>query len=102
MGRLGRAITDVSIRETFEFESTMDELAIDISNLWFSYDGHSVLQGVDLQIARGEMVSVIGPNGGGKTTLLKLILGLLSPQRGSVRVFGCDPREVRPRIGYTP
>jgi len=80
----------------------MDELAIDISGLWFSYDGHSVLRDVDLQIVRGEMVSMVGPNGGGKTTLLKLILGLLSPQRGSVKVFGGDPREVRARIGYTP
>jgi zinc transport system ATP-binding protein len=48
------------------------------------------------------MVSLIGPNGGGKTTLLRLLLGLLKPARGSVRIFGQPPGRVRHRMGYVP
>ncbi|MBS3734844.1 MAG: ATP-binding cassette domain-containing protein [Phycisphaerae bacterium] len=48
------------------------------------------------------MISVVGPNGGGKTTLLKLILGLLHPDRGQVRVLGALPEQARRRVGYTP
>jgi zinc transport system ATP-binding protein len=49
-----------------------------------------------------DMVSIIGPNGGGKTTLLKLLLGLLKPDRGEVLIFGKSPQKVRTRIGYVP
>ena len=48
------------------------------------------------------MVSLIGPNGGGKTTLLKILLGLLKPEKGEVLVFGQPPHKVRTRIGYVP
>jgi zinc transport system ATP-binding protein len=61
-----------------------------------------VLEDVTLLIEPREFLGVIGPNGGGKTTLLKLILGLLVPQRGSVTVFGQPPVAVRSRIGYVP
>ena len=54
----------------------------------FGYDSRPVLEGVNLEVAEGGFVSIIGPNGGGKSTLLKLLLGLLEPQRGQVRVFG--------------
>ena len=57
---------------------------------------------MNLSIQRGDFVSVVGPNGGGKTTLLKLMLGLLRPSRGEVRMFGVTPDEARPRIGYMP
>ncbi|NBB95441.1 MAG: ATP-binding cassette domain-containing protein [Planctomycetes bacterium] len=77
--------------------------AVDISGLSFSYDGLSnVLHDVDLQVTSDETVAVVGPNGGGKTTLLKLLLGLLTPDRGSVRVLGRRPAQVRPQIGYVP
>ncbi len=76
--------------------------AIEIADLWFSYDTQPVLQDVHLEIAPGEHVCVVGPNGGGKTTLLKLMLGLLRPDRGRVSVFGQSPRQARRRIGYTP
>ena len=49
-----------------------------------------------------EAVCVVGPNGGGKTTLVKLILGLLTPERGEIRVFGQPPRRARLRAGYMP
>ena len=76
--------------------------AIEISDLWFTYDGPPVLREVNLRVAAGEQVCMVGPNGGGKTTLLKLILGLLRPGRGRVLVFGQTPRAARRRIGYAP
>lgn len=82
--------------------SENDVSAIVINGLWFSYDSHPVLEDVNLSIPQGDFVSVVGPNGGGKTTLLKLMLGLLRPSRGEVQVFGATPEEARPRIGYMP
>jgi zinc transport system ATP-binding protein len=73
-----------------------------LDDVWFCYDGPPVLEAVNLHIHRGDFACVVGPNGGGKTTLLKLILGLLSPTHGSVRVFGVAPHHVRRRIGYAP
>lgn len=76
--------------------------AIAIVDLAFSYDGTAVLEDVNLTIGEREFVSIVGPNGGGKTTLLKLILGLLKPTQGRVRVFGQAPEKTRPRVGYMP
>ncbi|MFH0825737.1 MAG: ABC transporter ATP-binding protein [Pseudomonadota bacterium] len=76
--------------------------AVRIEGLSFSYDGHLVLEDVNLAVPSGDFVSVVGPNGGGKTTLLKLMLGLLSPIRGKVRVLGLPPGEACRRIGYMP
>lgn len=79
-----------------------DSLIIEIRDLWFSYSGQPVLKEVNLTVHPGDFLAIIGPNGGGKTSLLKLILGLLGPVRGSVRVFGQLPREAASRIGYVP
>jgi zinc transport system ATP-binding protein len=76
--------------------------AISIDDLWFSYDGHDVLESVSLKVMPREFTCMVGPNGGGKTTLLKLILGLLRPGRGVVSVLGMSPVEARPKIGYVP
>ena len=76
--------------------------AIDIRNVTFSYNGTPALENVNLSVAERDFVSVVGPNGGGKTTLLKLILGMLSPNRGTVQVFGGPPVRARSRIGYVP
>jgi len=82
---------------------TCHETIVQFENVSFSYDGrHRVLDHVDLTIERLDFASVIGPNGGGKTTLLRLVLGLLEPQSGSIRVFGASPIRARPRIGYMP
>ena len=78
------------------------ETIIEIRNVWFSYAEYPVLKDVDLDVQQGEFLAIIGPNGGGKTTLLKLILGILKPDRGSVRVFGEEPRKAAGRIGYVP
>ena len=75
---------------------------ITLRDLSFFYDGLEVLQDVNLDVASGDFVSLVGPNGGGKTTLLKLVLGLLVPTRGEVRVFGQAPTRARRRIGYMP
>jgi zinc transport system ATP-binding protein len=75
---------------------------IEIKNLNFSYGPESVLENAQLSLGEREFVSIVGPNGGGKTTLLKIILGLLEPQSGSVSVFGKDPTVGRKWIGYLP
>jgi len=82
--------------------SDRNPAAIVINGLSFSYDGHPVLEDVNLSIPQRDFVSVVGPNGGGKTTLLKLVVGLLRPSQGEVRVFGTPPEAARPRIGYMP
>jgi len=79
-----------------------DPAAIDIKDLWFSYNGQPVLREVNLRIAPRELVCVVGPNGGGKTTLLKLMLGLLRPDRGQIRILGRSAAEARPLVGYAP
>jgi zinc transport system ATP-binding protein len=76
--------------------------AIEIRDLSFGYDDIQILCNVRLDIWRGDSICIVGPNGGGKTTLIKLILGLLSPDRGTIRVFGQRPEAARQRIGYVP
>jgi len=80
----------------------MEHPAIELRDLSYSYDGRPVIEGANLTVGCGEFVTVVGPNGGGKTTLLKLVLGLLRPDSGSVRIFGCRPEESKPRMGYVP
>ena len=76
--------------------------AIAIEGVRFSYGDAPVLEDVSLDVAPGEFLGLVGPNAGGKSTLLKLILGLLVPQAGSVRVLGTAPRDARRRLGYVP
>jgi zinc transport system ATP-binding protein len=78
------------------------EPIIKVEDLRFSYDGAAVLEDVNLAIGQGDFVCLVGPNGGGKTTLLRLILGLLTPSHGRVTVFGGRPELARGRIGYMP
>ena len=80
----------------------MDDTLIDIQNLNFSYNRQPVLINVDLTVQAGDFIAMIGPNGGGKTTLLKLMLGLLKPESGTIRIFGRSPQEAAYRIGYVP
>ena len=76
---------------------------IEIHDLNFSFDGrNNVLEDVTLAVAPLDFACVIGPNGGGKTTLLKLILGLLEPTAGRIRVLGTSPVRARPAIGSMP
>ncbi|MEW5734353.1 MAG: metal ABC transporter ATP-binding protein, partial [Thermodesulfobacteriota bacterium] len=75
---------------------------IELAGVTFSYNGQPALTGVDLLVKPCDFVAVIGPNGGGKTTLLKIILGLLTPQSGTARLFGGSPAEHAKRVGYVP
>jgi zinc transport system ATP-binding protein len=70
--------------------------------LSFSFGLAPVLQDINLEVFRGEFMGLVGPNAGGKSTLLKLILGLLRPQSGRIRVLGAAPEEARRRVGYVP
>lgn len=77
-------------------------LIIDVREVTFSYGVARVLERVTLQVERGEFLGIVGPNAGGKSTLLKLILGLLEPQSGHVLVLGRRPHQVTGHIGYVP
>jgi zinc transport system ATP-binding protein len=76
---------------------------IEVDDLSFRFDdGPMVLEDVNLRIEAGDFASIIGPNGGGKTTLVKLMVGLLPPTTGRIRILGTTPEKARPRIGYMP
>ncbi|MGD2082039.1 MAG: ABC transporter ATP-binding protein [Chromatiales bacterium] len=76
--------------------------AVDLEGVSFSYGGPSVLEGIDLRVEAGEFLGVVGPNAGGKSTLLKLMLGLLHPDGGRVRLLGRRAEAARQRAGYVP
>ncbi len=82
----------------------MIDVAIDIRDLSVTLNGTTVLKDVNLMIPKGTFLGLIGPNGGGKTTLLKCILGLIKPVKGKLTVLGHPPAHVKPKgaIGYVP
>jgi zinc transport system ATP-binding protein len=77
-------------------------MILSLEEVSFSYDNQLVLDHVSVGLLENEFVAVFGPNGGGKTTLLKLILGFLRPSRGRVSLFGESPEKTRHHIGYVP
>ncbi|MBI2992798.1 MAG: ABC transporter ATP-binding protein [Gammaproteobacteria bacterium] len=77
-------------------------MLVEFANVSFAYDGAPVLEDVTFSIAPEEFFGIIGPNAAGKSTLLKLMLGLLTPDRGTIRVFGEPPVLSRRRVGYVP
>ncbi len=78
--------------------------AAELDRVTFRYPGAAApaLEETSLRIEPRDFLGIIGPNGGGKTTLLKILLGLLEPQAGSVEVFGARPARMRHRVGYVP
>ncbi|HEU18703.1 MAG TPA: ABC transporter ATP-binding protein [Deltaproteobacteria bacterium] len=80
----------------------METPVIEFENVTFSYDGLPVLRDVSLMVEDRDFLAVVGPNAGGKTTILKLMLGLLKPRSGTVRVLGNSPESARKHIGYMP
>ncbi len=80
----------------------MNDTIISLDHVWLQYDNTVALEDITFQLHLLDFVSVIGPNGGGKTSLLKLLLGLVQPSRGSVRVLGKSPNQSREAIGYVP
>jgi len=71
-------------------------------NLSFSYGNNKVLQDINFTIEKNQIITIIGPNGGGKTTLLKLIAGLLTPEKGEILINGKPPKLNYGKIGYVP
>ncbi len=80
----------------------INEEIISLKNIGVRFGDIPVLEGVNLSIKQNDFLAIIGPNGGGKTTLLKVILGLVKPDEGEVRVFGENPEKGRRLIGYLP
>ncbi len=76
--------------------------AIEIQDLSFSYGKAPVLDHISLEVPEQEFLGIVGPNAGGKSTLLKIILGLLKPRQGKVRVLGVSPVQARRHLGYVP
>ena len=83
-----------------------DEPVISIKNLRMSYGSNQVLQGIDLDVPRGQIIGYIGPNGAGKSTTVKILLGILEGYEGEVRVLGEDISSggvgFKRKIGYIP
>ncbi len=71
-------------------------------NIYFSYTNDFVFQNESFSIPKGSLVGIIGPNGGGKTTLLKLLLGFLHPQKGLIQIFDKTVEQMQEKMGYVP
>lgn len=76
--------------------------AIEIKDLCFAYKKDIVLENINLQVQDKDFLAIIGPNGGGKSTLLKLILGLESLKSGSIKIFDEPISKNRSKLGYVP
>ncbi len=76
----------------------------DVKNLNFSVRGQNILSNISLEIFNGEYVAIIGPNGGGKTTLIRMLLGLDAPTDGSIKLYGKKIKNFKEwhKIGYVP
>ena len=80
----------------------MTTQAIEIRNLWAGYGQEFVLENINIAIKELDFLGLIGPNGGGKTTLLKILLGLIKPMRGEVKIMGLSVSSGRRYISYVP
>ncbi len=75
---------------------------VELRDIWVSYGDVTVLEAVDLTVQDKDFLGIIGPNGGGKSTLLKVILGLITPDKGIVKLLGDNPVKTRKHVGYVP
>ncbi|MCP5515340.1 MAG: metal ABC transporter ATP-binding protein [Spirochaetales bacterium] len=82
--------------------SAVSPVVLRFNNVAFSYRTGPVLENASFHIHRGEFIALVGQNGAGKTTVLKLILGLEKPTGGSIEIFGKNPSAARQKIGYVP
>jgi zinc transport system ATP-binding protein len=76
--------------------------AVNVQDLWVQYGDKVILEGIDLTVGENDFLGIIGPNGGGKTTLLKSLLGLVKPSRGRITLFDESPERTRKLVGYVP
>ncbi|MDP3177827.1 MAG: ATP-binding cassette domain-containing protein, partial [Spirochaetaceae bacterium] len=79
-----------------------EAVAIRFDEVDYAYEKITVLEGASFHVHEGEFAALLGPNGSGKTTILKLLLGLIKPDSGKVLVFGQAASEARRAIGYVP
>jgi zinc transport system ATP-binding protein len=79
-----------------------DSDVVRLEHVWVSYNGTPALEDINLRVTEHDFLGIIGPNGGGKSTLLKVILGLIQPDKGMVTVLGNPPARSRYRVGYVP
>ncbi len=80
----------------------MNPHAIEVIDVTFSYDKVPILENVSFSLKQGDFLGIIGPNGGGKTTLLKLLMGILEPEKGKIKILGEEPHEAKHHVGYVP
>ncbi|MGM0437814.1 MAG: metal ABC transporter ATP-binding protein [Bacillota bacterium] len=76
--------------------------ALEIKNLYVEYGNNEVLEDINLKIKDKHFLGIIGPNGGGKSTLLKAIVGLIDYKKGEIYVYGKNPKELNGDLGYVP
>ncbi len=81
-----------------------NDICIELDNINYRYNDHSILEHISFTVPRGEYLGIIGPNGGGKTTLIRIMLGLLQPSTGVVRILGQELEDFKDRhlLGYVP
>jgi zinc transport system ATP-binding protein len=78
-------------------------MVVDLKNIRMQFARYLALEDINLSIGKSEFVSIAGPNGGGKSTLLKVIIGLIKPTSGSIRIFGKSlDKNLAEKIGYVP
>ncbi len=75
---------------------------VEVKDVNFAYEKEPVLKEINFTLEKNDFLAIIGPNGGGKSTLLKLILGLLKPNRGEIKIYGKNPEENSLMLGYVP
>ncbi|WP_292376741.1 metal ABC transporter ATP-binding protein [Methanosarcina sp. UBA411] len=79
------------------------EKVIELKDVWVRYGTQTILEAINFELKEPNgLLGIIGPNGGGKTTFLKVLLGLLKPYRGNVKLFGKSPEKSRELVGYVP
>lgn len=83
-------------------ESINSHVMVSMQGVWAGYERESVLEDINFTIYSGDFIGLIGPNGGGKTTLIKVLLGLVKPYRGSVSIKGLPVELGRKYLGYVP
>lgn len=76
--------------------------AVELKDVSVKYGELNALKDINLEVEKGAFLGIIGPNGGGKTTLLKVILGLIEPLKGTVKIFGAPLRKAADKIAYVP
>ena len=83
--------------------TSVTELAVRLSGVTKKFGSHTAVSNFDLEVPRGSIVGLLGPNGSGKTTMIRMIMAILLPDRGTVELFGGFPDfERRSRVGYLP